>query len=151
DLIVCRQVLIGNADIHVSEIDDVAKILAGAIILLAGHDVLARSPGIIGATPARPQCRLRSLTAHWVGDPLDLRELLRRQSPFRRMDVLIDLLRGGCPGDHACNNAIAQEPAECELEQNMASARGKGGKALNNAPVTRIDDLAGVAGAFCEP
>ena len=86
-----------------------------------------------------------------MGDPVDLGELLRRQTPLRRLDVLLDLLRGGCSGDHACNNAITQEPAECELEQAMTPARGEDGKVLNNAPVTRIDDLAGVAGAFCEP
>src|SRR5262249_11828169 len=45
DVIPRRQVLIGDADIHVSEIDDVAEVLAGAVIVLAGHDVLARLPG----------------------------------------------------------------------------------------------------------
>jgi hypothetical protein len=37
-------VLIGDADVDVSEIDDVAEILAGAVVLLAGHDILALSP-----------------------------------------------------------------------------------------------------------
>ena len=36
NVIMRRQMLIGDADIHVADIDDVAKILGGTIILLSG-------------------------------------------------------------------------------------------------------------------
>jgi len=39
DVIVRRQLLVGDADVDVPEIDDVAEVLAGAIVLLVGHGV----------------------------------------------------------------------------------------------------------------
>jgi hypothetical protein len=45
DVVVCRQVLIADADVDVSEIDDVAEVLCGAIVLLVGHMLLPSGRG----------------------------------------------------------------------------------------------------------
>ena len=95
DVIVRRQVLVGDADVDVPEIDDVAEVLGGAIVLLVGHGACSLpgeilSPAVRGLSTASRHCSVaasQSLLRHAGG--------LDHLAPERPL-ILDELPRLGC-------------------------------------------------------
>lgn len=90
--------------------------------VLAGTPHLVQAP-MRNAPPSAwkstpPRCRLAALVP--PGDGIHLRQVLSRQLPFSRADVLLYLLRLRRAGNDAGNVRLAGWPTDCQLQHAMA-------------------------------
>src|SRR4029453_6577600 len=80
DVVMRRQVLVADANVHVTEIENVTKILRGAVVLFVGHGAIPLQRGILSLSGTGSQ-RLQLLSR------LSREPAAQPSSPHERSDM----------------------------------------------------------------